>query len=95
MAAKLIAKDRFPLDEHSFVEIVIWQLPRPVRGSQHFYKYKFAYIEMNQCVVRYDNEAGKGDHKHIGESELPIQFVSISQLYDDFYEDVDQWRKTP
>ena len=94
MAVELIAQDRFPLDDHSFVDLVIWRLPQPVRGCSHSFKYRLAYVEKDHCVIRFDNEAGKGDHKHIGRHESLIQFVSIARLYDDFYEEVDQWRQT-
>lgn len=92
MAAELVARDRFPIDEDSFVEIVIWKLPHPVRASHHRYKYRFVYVEKDVCVIRFDNEAGKGDHKHVGHNEFPVAFLSIERLYDDFYTEVDQWR---
>lgn len=94
MGAEQIAKDRFPIDEDAFVDLVIWKVPQPVRGCNHLYKYRLAYIEKDVCVLRFDNEAGKGDHKHIGRREFPLVFVSINQLYDDFYKEVDQWRMT-
>jgi hypothetical protein len=36
--------------------------------------------------VRYDNEAGKGDHKHVGTEEHEVEycFVSVPQLIRDF-----------
>lgn len=43
-------------------------------------------------ALRYDNEAGKGDHKHIGSEELPYRFVDMDQLLDDFWHDVETWR---
>ena len=94
MGAEKIARDRFPMDDVSFVDLVIWRVPQPVRGCDHHYKYRLAYIEGDVCVVRFDNEAGKDDHKHIGSREVPTIFVSIEQLYDDFYEEVDLWRMT-
>ncbi len=36
------------------------------------------------CVVRYDNEAGKGDHRHIGRREEPYRFVDPDTLIHDF-----------
>ena len=32
------------------------------------------------CVLRYDNEAGKGDHRHIGSEETPYTLTTIEQL---------------
>jgi len=43
-------------------------------------------------VLRYDNGAGKGDHRHVGEKETPYVFVSIDQLLDDFLADVAAWK---
>jgi hypothetical protein len=40
------------------------------------------------CLVRYDNDSGKGDHKHIGEKEMAYEFVGRDKLIDDFYHDV-------
>jgi len=45
------------------------------------------------CVLRYDNEAGKGDHKHLGAAEVPIEFIDINQLVDDFVTEVNQLRR--
>lgn len=67
-------------------------MPVPVRGSLHGYKYSLAYVVDGICVLRYDNEAGKGDHRHIGMTESPYRFVSHAQLLADFWLDVDQWR---
>ncbi len=47
-----------------FVEIVIWHVPVAVRGSLHEFKYSLALVADGVCVLRYDNEAGKGDHRH-------------------------------
>jgi hypothetical protein len=94
MGAEQIVQDRFPIDDNSFVDLVIWRLPQPVRGCDHSYKYRLAFIENDLCVVRFDNEAGKGDHMHIGRREFPFHFKSISELYDDFYKEVDKWRAT-
>jgi hypothetical protein len=43
-------------------------------------------------VLRYDNEAGKGDHKHLGARELPYKFTTLNQLVDDFLADVARLR---
>nr|WP_235610835.1 DUF6516 family protein [Bordetella sp. H567] len=44
------------------------------------------------CVLRYDNEAGKGDHRHIGDQEVPYAVTTPERLIADFWRDVDQWR---
>ena len=40
--------------------------------------------------MRYDNDAGKGDHRHIGANEEPYDFVSAERLLADFWKEVDQ-----
>ena len=39
------------------------------------------------CLVRYDNETGKGDHRHYGNQEEDYNFQSIEQLVEDFRND--------
>lgn len=70
------------------VEIVIWRVPEPVPPSQHPYKYRLVYVVAGKRVVGYDNERGKGDHKHLGDGEQPYRFVSPRQLMADFMADV-------
>jgi uncharacterized protein YwbE len=70
------------------VQAVIWQLPAPSAERPHGLKYRLYCGQGGQCLVRYDNEAGKGDHRHHGEHEEPYQFMSFDQLLDDFYADV-------
>jgi hypothetical protein len=48
---------------------------------------------LSLCVLRFDNEAGKGDHFHRGEAEAPYLFTSLERLLADFWTAVDDWRK--
>ena len=84
MKAVLVFRQRVKLGAGTFKEIVIWRLPRNLPGSDHPYKYRMALIEAGMCVLRYDNEAGKGDHSHIGDREEAYGFTTIEQLLDDF-----------
>lgn len=34
--------------------------------------------------MRYDNERGKGDHRHYPEGEEPYAFIDLDTLYRDF-----------
>lgn len=74
-----------------FAQVVIWQVPKPVRGSDHDYKYSLALVADDVCVLRYDNEAGKGDHKHVGNVQERYEFRGIEKLLDDFHVDVGRW----
>jgi hypothetical protein len=82
--AELLLRRRTKLGEEAFAEVVIWKVPRPLRGSLHSYKYRLAYIERGICVIRFDNEAGKGDHIHLDDSEWPYVFISTEKLVEDF-----------
>jgi hypothetical protein len=71
-----------------FVEIMIWQVPEPVPPSEHPYKYRLVYVVDGKRVVGYDNERGKGDHRHLGDLEETYHFVNPRQLMADFMADV-------
>ncbi|MBZ4266229.1 DUF6516 family protein, partial [Streptococcus pneumoniae] len=72
----------------AFAEVVVWQLPKPVSGSNHTYKYRLAYIVDGACVLRYDNETGKGDHRHFGKKERVYTFETLDKLVTDFELDI-------
>ncbi|QTR47232.1 hypothetical protein J9253_04650 [Thiothrix litoralis] len=85
-ATKLLhTKEEYAQD---FVEILIWRVPKPVSPSEHPYKYRLVYIVEGKRVVGYDNERGKGDHKHIQGAELPYFFQSPATLIVDFMHDI-------
>jgi hypothetical protein len=90
--AVLLLEERRAIGEDRFVELVVWQVPQPVRASKHLFKYRLALVIDGLCVLRYDNEAGKGDHRHVGTVELPYAFTTPEQLYADFMADVANWR---
>ena len=92
MKAEPLLNERHQLTEDSFVELRVWKVPQPVRGSRHSLKYAFAYIVGGVCVVRYDNEAGKGDHRHFGTVETDYDFTTPAALLADFWKDVDRWK---
>ena len=87
-------RQRISLDDISYVELVIWKLPKPLAGSTHAFKYRLALVSDDRCVLRYDNEAGKGDHRHIGSIEVAYAFSDLDQLQADFWSDVEQWRQS-
>lgn len=82
---------RVIFSEYKFAELVIWQLPSPLRGSTHSYKYRLAYVVDEICVLRYDNEAGKGDHRHVDGAELRYAFTSPEKLLNDFRQEIARW----
>lgn len=92
MKARQITRRKELRADGSIVEVVIWQLSAPVPPCDHCYKYRLAYVVEGVCVVRYDNEHGKGDHRHIGESEAAYEFVGLERLLFDFRSDVEGWK---
>lgn len=89
--AVAILKERIRVGDDRFVEIVIWSVPMPIPPTTHGYKYRLAFVVRETCVVRYDNERGKGDHKHIGALETPYAFTTLDQLLEDFWADVERF----
>jgi hypothetical protein len=92
MKAQLLLKERHQLGRDRFVELRVWRVPQALRGSDHDLKYALTYVVACVCVLRYDNEAGKGDHRHIGASETAYAFTTPENLLADFWKDVDAWR---
>lgn len=84
MKASLLLRERIPFREDSFAELVLWQLPSPLPGSVHSFKYRLAFVRSGVCLVRFDNEAGKGDHRHVRGRESKYSFVSPEKLVQDF-----------
>jgi len=76
---------------------VIWQLPVKSKDRPHGLKYRLWCGRVGSTVVRYDNETGKGDHRHYGDQETPYAFQSVERLIADFADDVKRlcgWRIT-
>ena len=93
MKAKRLFYDKATLPDGSIVEMTIWQLPQATTERMHGLKYRLFYGRHGKRIVAYDNELGKGDHKHIGAVESRYRFVSVEKLVSDFFRDVDKARK--
>jgi hypothetical protein len=91
--AELLLDERHVLSESAFAELVVWRVPAPVRGSQHEFSYRLALVVDGECVLRYDNEAGKGDHRHVGNKECEYWFENADQLLADFWKGVEETLK--
>lgn len=72
------------------IEERIWAVPQAVSGSVHSYKYSLSLIVDGECILRYDNERGKGDHRHFMDQESSYAFVSMERLMEDFQAKVQQ-----
>jgi hypothetical protein len=52
-----------------------------------------ALVASGQCLLRYYNEAGKGDHRHLGATEAAYEFKGYEKLLADFWADIEAWRR--
>ena len=86
--ATLVVRHRITYGEELFSEVVVWVVPEPIAGCTHAYKYRLALVAHGECVLRYDNEAGKGDHRHAGSGEGKYRFSTLDKLFADFERDI-------
>jgi hypothetical protein len=91
MEAVQLVGTRIVYSELAFAELIVWRLPKPLKGSAHALKYRLAYVVRGECVLRYDNEVGKGDHRHFGNEESFYAFTTPDQLITDFQKDIARW----
>ncbi len=91
MRAIELLRTRIAFSERAFAELVLWKVLSPVAGSAHGFKYRLACVVQGVCVVRYDNEAGKGDHRHFDGKESIYRFQTPEDLIADFQRDIVRW----
>ena len=87
-SAALIDDRKIVLDDGAIIQIRIWRLPEQPRERPHRLKYSLFYGRPGERIIGYDNEAGKGDHRHYRQIEEPYVFVSLERLIADFENDV-------
>ena len=93
MRAVQLVRTRITYSESAFAEMALWRVPRPVAGSRHGFKYRLVYVVDGVCVIRYDNEGGKGDHRHVEGKESSYVFTTPDQLIADFQRDIARWTR--
>ncbi len=92
--ARLLFQAKKIYPDGSIKEMVIWQLLGRSIERPHGLKYRLYFgTGSGKCLVRYDNETGKGDHRHFGEHEEPYLFATIEQLVADFQQDINRLRE--
>jgi len=91
MKAVSLVRRRVVVAADAFVDVAIWVVPKPVPPSNHRFKYRLAYVVGERCVLRYDNERGKGDHRHVKSEEETYPFSTPDQLIADFAADIERW----
>jgi hypothetical protein len=93
MKATELLQTRIVYSEDAFAELVLWRVPEPVVSSAHMFKYRLAYVVEGICVIRYDNEAGKGDLRHFEGKETAYSFQNPERLIADFQRDIARWNR--
>jgi len=83
---------RMDYDDGAIVEMVLWRVPTPVPPSTHDLKYSLFYGRPGVREVGYDNERGKGDHRHFQGVESAYSFTTVERLIADFWADVHRLR---
>jgi hypothetical protein len=86
--ASLVFHSKRYFEDGAVMELRIWSTPRQVAGSDHWLKYSLYYGESGIRLIGYDNEAGKGDHRHYGDRQEPYVFSGVDSLVADFLQDV-------
>ena len=92
MEAELLFSDKYVYRDGAIREMVFWRLPEADQKRPHGLKYRLYYGYPGRCLVRYDNERGKGDHRHYGEYEEDYTWVSVQKLTSDFRADIEKLR---
>jgi hypothetical protein len=94
MVAELVFRSKFIYPDGAIRDMVLWRLPKPTAGRSHGFKYRLHYsYQRGRAEIRYDNEKGKGDHRHVGSIEEPYRFTDVETLVSDFLSDIRRLRE--
>lgn len=93
MKATLITRLKQVTEDGDILELVVWRVPAPIPPSEHEFKYRAVYIVNGERVVGFDNERGKGDHRHVGARETAYTFTTVDRMIEDFIAAVDAARR--
>ena len=90
----MLVDEKTVFEDGSILEIRIWSVPEPVPPTTHGYKYALFYGRPGERLVGFDNERGKGDHRHVLGVETTYVFQSVAQLLRDFRTEVEAVKGT-
>lgn len=93
MKATFLYRHREEFDDGAILEVVMWRVHEAAMGSEHPYKYRLYYGYPGHRLVGYDNERGKGDHRHYHDEQGSYKFTTPEKLLDDFLADVARARR--
>lgn len=88
LRAELLFRQRIEYEDGAIVEMVIWRVGTSVPPTTHRLKYSLFYGRPGSREVGYDNERGKGDHRHYRGVETAYRFATVERLMADFWSDV-------
>lgn len=88
--ARLILDRELLFDDGRIIQIRVWRLPEVDAERPHGLKYSLFFGRAGERIIGYDNEKGKGDHRHYRSQEEPYRFSSLEQLIRDFENDVER-----
>ncbi|MFH0727193.1 MAG: DUF6516 family protein [Pseudomonadota bacterium] len=94
MKARLIYRFEQDYDDGAMARMVIWKVFRRVSSSEHSNTYRLVYLEKGKRVIGFDNESGKGDHRHDGDKESAYIFLDVATLITDFIDAVKHRRSS-
>ena len=77
------------LEEHT-----VWVVPQDEKNPDGI-RYRLVFIPVGRTVpaVLYDNHHPKGHHKHINGQEVPYEYRSFEDLFQDFQRDVEAYHE--
>jgi len=90
--SELIFHEKRILSEKELVEMKIWRVPK----SEDFpdrVKYSFVYVKNKERILGYDNERGKGHHRHYKNEETKIDFKDPETLLNQFKEEIEELKR--
>ena len=94
MIARLLYREKYIYSDGAIREMVLWQLPHKTPDRSHGLRCRLYYgLNDGTCLVRFDNESGKGDHKHVGSREKSYRFIDVETLVADFIAEIEKARR--
>jgi len=92
MVSRILYREKYIYSDGAVREMILWQLPRKTPDRPYGLKYRLYYgLGDGTCLVRFDNESGKGDHKHVGSQEESYRFIDVETLVADFLAEITQY----
>ena len=94
MVARLLYQEKYIYSDGAIREMILWQLPAKTPDRPHGLKYRLYYgLKDGTCIVRFDNESGKGDHKHVSGREEDYRFSNVETLVAEFLAEIAKARR--